>query len=421
MKFPIARWLKISFLNLALIALIGVIMRYKIAFAFPFLDQKHLLHGHSHFAFAGWITHTLMVLLINVIAEKTENFNYPKYRFLLYANLFTAYGMLISFPIQGYGFWSITFSTLSIFVSYAFAVIYWRDLNRSSNPVSRQPFKAALVLNVLSSIGPFTLAFMMATKNIHQSWYLASVYYFLHFQYNGWFFFAVLGLVFSKIEHLTFIRNRLLTIYRYFIATCIPAYFLSALWLPIPVWLYWLVVVAAAAQIKAWFSFTRLCRQHKNELLQVFHKPGRGLLLLAAFALTIKFLLQLGSTIPSLSQLAFGFRPIVIGYLHLVLLGVFSIFLIGYIISFQLVSVNKKLLSGIYIFIAGVILNEILLMIQGVASLYYIATPYINEGLLATALVLFTGALWIFLITKKGNISETDLNHNFPVKADRTL
>ncbi|MES2373888.1 MAG: hypothetical protein V4557_15015 [Bacteroidota bacterium] len=421
MKFPTALWLKLSFFNLVLIALIGVLMRYKIAFSFPFLDQKHLLHGHSHFAFAGWITHTLMVLLISVIADKSEKFSYPKYRILLYANLVTAYGMLISFTIQGYGFLSIAFSTLSIFVSYAFAIIYWKDLNRSSSPVSHLPFKAALVLNVLSSIGPFTLAFMMATKNIHQSWYLASVYYFLHFQYNGWFFFAILGLVFSKIEHLVFLRNRLLKIYRYFITACIPAYFLSALWLPIPLWLYWLVVAAAVAQIIAWFSFTRLCRRHKHELSQVFQKPGRGLLLLAAIALTIKLLLQLGSTVPSLSQLAFGFRPIVIGYLHLVLLGVVSIFLLGYIISFQLVTVNKKLLTGIYIFLAGVILNEFLLMIQGVTSLYYISTPYISEALFATALILFVGASWTFLTTRKRNISETDFNHNFQGNTNRAL
>ncbi|MES2330710.1 MAG: hypothetical protein V4539_13990 [Bacteroidota bacterium] len=421
MKFPIARWLKLSFLNLVLIALIGVIMRYKIAFSFPFLDQKHLLHGHSHFAFAGWITHTLMVLIVAVISNKTENFSYAKYRILLYANLLTAYGMLISFPIQGYGFWSISFSTLSIFVSYAFAIVCWKDLNRSSCPVSHLPFKAALVLNALSSIGPFTLAFMMATKNIHQSWYLASVYYFLHFQYNGWFFFAILGLVFSKIEHLIFLRSRLLKIYRYFIAACIPAYFLSVLWLPIPAWLYWVIVAAAVAQIKAWFSFIGLCRRYKHELSQVFLKPGRGLLLLAAIALTIKFLLQLGSTIPSLSQLAFGFRPIVIGYLHLVLLGVISIFLVGYIISFQLVTVSKKLLTGIYIFVAGIIVNELLLMIQGIASLNYIVTPYINEGLLATALILFIGAMWIFLTTKNRNISEPDFNHNFQDKTGRNL
>lgn len=405
MKFQVIRWLKLSFFNLALVALIGVIMRYKIGFSFPFLDQKNLLHGHSHFAFAGWITHTLMVLLINDISGKSKNFNYHKYRVLLWANLITAYGMLIAFPIQGYGIWSISFSTLSVFVSYAFAIIYWKDLNKSSGQISRLPFKAALILNVVSSLGPFTLAFMMATNNIHQNWYLAAVYYFLHFQYNGWFFFAILGLVFSKIEHLSFLRNRLLKVYRYFIVTSIPAYFLSALWLPIPKWLYWVVVAAAVAQTQAWISFIKLWRQYKSELTPLFHKTGLRLLMLSAVALTIKFLLQLGSTIPSLSQLAFGFRPIVIGYLHLVLLGVISIFLVGYMMAHQLIATGRSLITGVSIFIAGIILNEFLLMIQGVTSLYYIVTPYITEGLFATALILFAGALWTFFAIKTTKIS----------------
>lgn len=403
MGFPMARWLKVSFLNLTLVALIGVLMRYKIAFSFPYFDQKYLLHGHSHFAFAGWVSHTLMVLLVNSLAGKINDFQYSKYRILLNANLLTAYGMLIGFIIQGYGFWSIVFSTLSILISYAFAIIFWKDLNRSSFQLSKLPFKAALVLNVISSIGPFALAFMMVTKNIHQNWYLAAIYYFLHFQYNGWFFFAILGLVFSKIEHLLFMRSKLLKIYRYFMAACIPAYFLSALWLPIPAWLYWVVVAAAIAQIVAWLTFLKLCRMYKKDLSHVFQKQGRVLLLLSALALTIKLLLQLGSTIPSLSQLAFGFHPIVIGYLHLVLLGVVSIFLIGYSISFKLIPVNSRISTGVIIFIAGVILNELLLMLQGAASFYYLVTPYINEALLVTALILFTGTGWLFITIKSAN------------------
>ena len=69
-----------------------------------------------------------------------------------------------------------------------------------------------------------------------------------------------------------------------------------------------------------------------------------------------------------------------------------SIFLIGYIISFQLIIVNTNLLKGIYIFVTGIVLNEFLLMTQGITSLYYVATPYINEGLFVTALILFSGA-----------------------------
>ncbi|MBK8585957.1 MAG: hypothetical protein IPN88_11235 [Bacteroidetes bacterium] len=76
------------------------------------------MHGHSHFAFAGWITQALMTLMVAYLVSKGQAEAFKKYKTLLIFNLFTAYGMLCSFPIQGYGFFSILFSTLSVFVSY---------------------------------------------------------------------------------------------------------------------------------------------------------------------------------------------------------------------------------------------------------------------------------------------------------------
>jgi hypothetical protein len=102
-------------------------------------------------------------------------------------------------------------------------------------------------------------------------------------------------------------------------------------------------------------------------------------------------LLQSGSVHPALSQLSYSFRPIIIGYLHLVLLAVTSIFIIGYIISFELVSITRGLIAGITVFVTGVIINELLLMIQGIAALDYAGVPHINELLLAAAIILFTG------------------------------
>ena len=392
MQFPLHRWLRLSFFNLLLVSLIGVILRYKIAFSLPFIDQKHLLHSHSHFAFSGWITHTLMVLLVNHLSRYKGEAVFRKYRFLLYANLFTAYGMLISFPIQGYGIFSISFSTLSIFTGYVFAVAYWKDLNRiETKIVSHLWFKAALFFNTISSLGAFSLAFMMATKMIHQNWYLASVYFFLHFQYNGWFFFACMGLLFSRIEPITSMHKQLKNIFWLFCAACIPAYLLSALWLPIHPVIYWAVVAAAFAQVTGWVIFSKLFIRNKTAFTNSFSVAGRWLFLLCALAFTIKLLLQLGSTIPSLSQLAFGFRPIVIGYLHLVLLGVISVFLIGYILSFQLIPITKILTLGVSVFVAGIFINELLLMTQGVAALGYHIIPFIDESLFIAALIMFGG------------------------------
>lgn len=398
MRSSLSRWLQVSLINLLLVAIIGVILRYKIAFSLPFIDQKHLLHGHSHFAFAGWISHTLMVFLIQYLSRESGVDMFRKYRGLVWANLLTAYGMLFWFPIQGYGGWSISFSTLSIIVSYIFTMVYWKDLNRlRENRISHQWFKAALLLNVLSSLGAFALAFMMATHTVHQNWYLAAVYFFLHFQYNGWFFFAAMGLLTARMEHLTALRPTLQTIFRLFAFASIPAYLLSALWLPMPVAVYVLVIFSALAQAWAWFLFLRLYNIYKTVLADIFPKNISWLLILAALATTIKILLQLGSTIPSLSQLAFGFRPIVIGYLHLVLLGMFSIFLIAYIVSYRWSTAGKTLLTGIKWFAGGVILNECVLMIQGMAALGYHTIPLINESLLLTAVILFTGILLMLL------------------------
>src|SRR6476661_6308785 len=137
----IANWIRISFFNLLLVAVLGFTLRYKIAFSLPWLDQKNVLHSHSHFAFSGWITQVLMVLLISYLSLKLGEQIFSRYRWLLYANLLISYGMLVSFIFQGYAFYSICFSMLSIFVYFAFAVYYWKDLIRiGGDPVSHQWF-----------------------------------------------------------------------------------------------------------------------------------------------------------------------------------------------------------------------------------------------------------------------------------------
>lgn len=404
MAFPLFRWLKISLINLLIVASLGVTLRYKILYSLPFIDQKHLLHGHSHFAFAGWITQALMVLLVAYLVKQQGQSNYKKYTWLLYANLLTAYGMLIAFPIEGYGLFSIIFSTASIFVSYAFAFFYWRDLNRLSlKSTANSWFKAAVLFNALSSLGAFALTIMMVNKVIHQKWYLAAEYFYLHFQYNGWFFFACMGLLTAFVSRNSSSENTLRKIFRLFVFAVVPAYFLSALWLDIPVWIYLLVIAAAIAQIIAWIGFVNLIKKNWNKLKPKISATSKYILACAAVALTAKLLLQLGSTIPSLSDLAFGFRPIVIGYLHLVLLGVITLFILGSMFSEDYFYTHKRSVTGVFIFAGAVILNEILLMVQGVAAITYTAIPFINEMLLAAACLLFTGAL-LMALTKK-NIS----------------
>ena len=385
-------WLKIALINLCIVAALGVLMRYKIGFEFPFLDQKHLQHSHSHFAFSGWLSHTLMVLMVYFLQTKITGLNGIKYKNTIIANLICSYGMLVSFIIEGYGLVSIVLSTASIFVSFVFAYQSIKDLKLlDADCIAKSWLKAAVYFNVISCLGTFYLAYMMASKNVVLDLYHSSIYFYLHFQYNGWFFFACMGLAFGFLNLRKSEHSFYETSFKLFAAACIPAYFLSTLWLDVPVWLYAIAVIAAVIQVFAWFKLLIILVKTRKDFLANFSPLLRYILLFTCFALSIKLLLQLGSTIPVISELAFGFRPIVIAYLHLVLLAIITLFILFYIYANHLIVINKNIKHGILLFSIGVVLNEIVLAIQGLAAFSYIPIPYVNEILFGIALLLFIG------------------------------
>lgn len=400
MLFKTSFWIRFSIFNLLLVALLGLLMRYKIGFEFPLLDQKSLQHSHSHFAFAGWVSHTLMTLLISFLQkyDLKNKIIFKKYNSILIGNLICSYVMLFSFIIQGYGTVSITFSTLSIFVSYWFAYVFFKDCKQiETESIAVKWFKAALFFNVISSLGTFALAFMMATKNIHQNEYLASIYYYLHFQYNGWFWFACMGLFVSQLIPNLTIEKTNKTVFKWFFISCIPAYLLSILWLKLPIWIYIIAVFCSLLQIGAWVKFLKssISSFLKNYPVAPFFK---WIYISIIVCVSIKFFLQLGSTVPLIGKLAFGFRPIVIAYLHLVLLAIISGFLLVYIFTNRLVIQNNTIKKALAVFIIGIFLNELVLAVQGVASFSYTLIPYINEMLFGIAILLFFGAFRMFYL-----------------------
>ncbi len=396
MQLIIRRWVKVALVNLCIVALLGVVLRYKIAFSLPFIDQRNLHHGHSHFAFSGWITQTILILLVYYLHQKGQKNLCKRYVWILFSNLIVSYGMLISFPIQGYAFFSILFSTLTIFVSYIFAILFWKDLNKLNlNRNSHLWFKAALLFNIISSIGPFYLAYMMSGHIINQKAYLVSEFIFLHFQYNGWFLFSCIGLFISKLHELIGEKKQFGTIFWIFALSCIPSFFLSVLWIPVPKPIYALIVIAAAAQLIAWGWVIKTVRNHISTLRKEIPNQAKWLMALAAISLSIKLMLQLGSAYLPLNQLVFGFRPIVIGYLHLVFLAVISVFLLGYILFEKLIVINRIVTIGLLIFVLGIFINELFLMIQGISALNNTSIPSINLLLFVAAIIMFTGVLLI--------------------------
>ncbi len=392
------RWIRISIINFTLLAFLGCILRYKIAFSLPFIDQKHLLHAHSHFAFAGWVSQILMCLLLYAIDKGTLawNIKIKKFEKLLLLNLFTAYGMLISFTIQGYAFYSIVFSTASIFISYWFAYSVYPLIKESKiHPITQKYFLTALFFNIISSIGPFLLAFMMVKHSLNQDYLLAAVFYYLHFQYNGWFLFIIFGTMNQQIadKGIAFDFKRKFNIL--LAAACITL-LLSDPWVNKQNMLGIVLFVIVILQFNVFISFLRNMNGGDVAKLKLGNKIKVSLKNVVSFALIIKGLLQILILVPSLDQYAFGLRPIIIAYLHLVLIGIVSFYIFFYMVKEKLLIINKQINYGLLIFLSGFVLNEIILVLQGLSLLNIIGLPLTNESLFLAAIIMFTG---LFVVT----------------------
>lgn len=396
-SFNLKGWLKLSLISLLTVGLLGVLMRYKICYELPFIDQKHTQHAHSHFAFAGWVTQTLMVFITSFLVNNHFSIQLKKYQTLLYLNLITAYGMLVSFLFQGYGAVSITCSTFSIFISFVFAFFFWVDTHKTTvQTLAVKWFKAALFFMVISSIGTFMLAYMMVTKQLEQHLYLASVYWYLHFQYNGWFFFACMGLLLSEVKISITDSGNMNLVFWFFAISCVPAYMLSTLWAKLPLWLYGITVVASIGQSYAWVKFLLVIKSYYAQLVEKSGKLIGYVILVLALALSAKFLLQLGSTIPEVSEMAFGFRAVVIAYLHLILLAIISLFLIVFMHIKGLLSTQNKGVLATLIFTATVYANELVLGIQGVTSIAYVVVPFSQQALLYISVGIVLSVVFLF-------------------------
>lgn len=400
------KWSRLAILNFFVLAAVGVILRYKILFPLPWVDQKHLLHGHSHFAFAGWVSLALYVAIIHILQPGEKELK--QFSRLLWMHQISSYGMLFTFPFMGYAAPSIVFSTFSILVSFWFTWLVW-GLIKTNTQLSfeKKWLYAGLVCNAVSSLGTFALAYLMLNKIMQQSWYFGSVYFYLHFQYNGWFLFILLGLLFIYAAKWMNV-GQIKTSNRFFyllIAALVPAWFLSMLWMRLPNWVHYAGIAASLLQLIAIYLFCRFLLSMKHILQTAIHPVTKWMWIISISAFIIKIILQAFSAVPVLNQYAFGIRPIVIGFLHLVLLAFVSIFIMGFMVQNQLITVERKWARrGVWIFIAGVLLNEIILMLQGIAAISFTDFHYANFMLLATALTIFSGLFLLVTAQRKSQL-----------------
>jgi hypothetical protein len=384
------RLLQASFLNLFLVSALGIFLR-----SFPFLpslviEYKNLLHGHSHFAFGGWVLPILLALIMKGFPEVTSQVHYKHWRNIAVLVLASAYGMLLSFPFQGYGLVSIIFSTLSVLATFYMAFVLWRALQNTEAKTAHLFLKAALFFLCISAIGPFATGPLIAMGKAGTPIYYNSVYFYLHFQYNGFFTLTVLALLYKMLEGKQQDQYGK-KVYALFTWACIPAYFLSILWNnPHPVF-YAIGGLAAVVQLAALgFLLQDAC------FLLLKTKRINKLLFLALMAFTLKNVLQLFSAFPAVAELAYQHRNFVIAYLHLMLLGFVSLFAFAATFKFYKITVTQTIKTGIYLFLFSFVSTELLLVCFSAGNILAFTIPYYTQLLLFFSLFFMAG-LWLLM------------------------
>ncbi len=403
-----ARWMRLALLNLVFVVLAGVFTRYKVSYSLPQVDFKNLLHAHSHFAFAAWASTALFAMLIAFFLEKAQQESKTFSRLFIF-NQVASYGMLFSFLFQEYGAVSITFSTLSIFVTYAYAWLIWKHTLKEQKTLSVRALRFSLLCLVLSSIGPFTLAYMEAVHFLNLIYFTSSVYWYLHFQYNGWFSFAVFAIVLRLLEEKNngHISAKLKLFVNLMLWACIPGYLVSLLWFMPPLWVFIIAGISGLFQLLAVVVLLQEFFAQKNVIKKDASAPGAKLLYISFFSLVIKLGLQFFCVFPSLNKFVFGHRPVIIGYLHLVLVGFLSFFLIGICLNMGVLSLKRKFAkAGLFLFVTGFLVQEFALLMDGIDNVLMVPMHALPPILFIAAATMLFGIILFVISQRRNSVSE---------------
>ncbi|WP_017730949.1 hypothetical protein [Nafulsella turpanensis] len=388
-------WIKIAVGFLLVATILGGFLRFLMFNPIAGIDFKNLLHAHSHVAFMGWIFNALFVALLYSFIPKDYEGG-KKYHQLFLAFQLSVLGMLFSFPVQGYGAVSITFSTLHIVFSVVLAVFFVRDKNKifpEKKPLSLQFALAGIFFLLLSSFGPFALGYGMANNMGHDFTQL-SIYFYLHFQYDGWFTFAIFALFFRMLERegIAYNQKAARSFFILMLLGCIPAYAGSTLWTQPEWWVFAAAVLANILQLAGLLYLFISLRGLQSRIRQIMSGWHYSLLLFAFGCFVFKMGMQAAGSIPFVADMAFVVRNFLIFYLHIIFLGFVSVFLFAWFGKYKLYQLKPT--QGKLFLLAFVgsqllmVAQPLLLMVSGPLI------PYYHELMFGVSIFIPLSLLW---------------------------
>lgn len=387
-------WILACFVNFFIASLMGLLLRWMYVAPIEGVNFQFLMHGHSHVAMLGWVYLMLYCLIFHFFIPR-EAQQKPIYNRLFWVTELAVVGMMIDFPAQGYAFASILFSTLHIFCSYYFCYLIWKDTKPATFPEKRM-LRTALFFMVFSTLGVWCLGPAVGLMGKASAFYQIAIQFFLHFQFNGWFMFAVLALFFKQSK-LYIDEKKFHLFYNLFVIGTVLTLALPVSWsLSNPVF-YWINVVGVVLQLFSAILFIQLIRPQFQAFFSPLSSLEKIVYRFALFSLALKIIIQLVVLVPELAQVSHEIRNFVIGYIHLTMLGIITGFLFGF--AFQnnfLNSQNTIQKWGTILFLFGFIATEILLFLQGIWLLLTKGEfPDYYQNLFLSSIFLPTGLLML--------------------------
>ncbi len=396
-------WIRSAVYYLLVTAVLGLFLRYAFVGNLPdWFHYKNIQHAHSHVGMLGWLSASFYALMMLLFDLKKKI-----YRQLFWGLQGSVLGMLLSFPVQGYGAVSIFFSTIFMLLTYVFIWNAYPDLRaQAQNLTSRSKNTAvkfacsALFFLGLSTTGVWALGAVMAMGARGSAWYYGAVQFFLHFQFNGWFIFSLFALTFRILDmkQIHFSDRDAGNLYRYLVISCFFTFALSITWSTPENFLFWMNTFGVVVQAIALIYFIRVLKDIRQHAFQIFERWLFGIWGIAFFGLGLKILIQTLVAIPHLAVVSYTIRNFVVGFIHLLMLGSLSIFLFG-VFRFLGYPISR---AGIIVFAIGVLLTEVLLFGQGLLLWFELGfIPYYDQYLFYASVIIFIGAVFLVRALEK--------------------
>lgn len=367
------RW---AFAYFAIVVCLGIFMRSVQIADYPFVfNYRNIVHTHSHLALLGFV----YVMLSAILAQTFIPFNtqlHKRYRWLFYITQFSVLGMLCSFPFQGYGAISISFSSVFIICTYFFARFFIK--------YATSPFvKMGIFYLILSSLGIWFMPVTIVKFGKFSEMYMCSIAFFLHFQYNGWMLSSLMGLFVKKygwdIQYPQLIKR----IFILFQAGIIGSLFIS--W--VGYFSYPIYYIVGGVSVLIWLTSVIM-------ILRLYLKTQPKSFLATVFIcfFIAKVAMMFTGAFPVLTPYLFKNIDLLISYLHFNFLGIVTIGLLLFLE--EVYKVNRWL---IYLFLFCFITTEGLIVYKGFSVIgnYPIFSNFYEYLWLFTAPFYFPAIGWL--------------------------